>query len=196
MVYSIAQIDSSIGVLKGITMPNTIQNLNTLGASVSYFNTEYQSYVQNNNTNITTLNNLGTSHTNRLNTDDTNIFNIGTTFGTHTNKISLLDTEVYTNHNSRLNNLETFDYGATWVGVSGGSPSFITSVQKFSDDVQFSLQILQGAQIAFEGYQAYQNGTFSTFIANQVWIQHVQRYYKFNTKQRRLVQMLLVLLHS
>ena len=117
MELVLRRIDSSVGVLKGITMPNTIQNLNTLGSSVSYFNTEYQSYVQNNNTNITTLNNLGTSHQNRLNTNDSNIFNIGTTLSTHTNKISLLDTEVFTNHNSRLNNLETFDYGATCVGV-------------------------------------------------------------------------------
>ena len=167
---SIAQHDSQLGILRGITYPNTISNLNTLGSSVSYFNTEYQSYVQNNDTNITTLNNLGTSHQNRLNTNDTNIFNIGITLNTHTNKISLLDTEVYTNHKSRLNNLEAFSYGVTWLGVSGGSPSVMDTLQEFSDSVQLGIQGIQALQLSQQAYQAIVNGEFQSFISTQLGI--------------------------
>ena len=129
---------------------------------------EYQSYVQNNDTNITTLNNLATTSDSRLDIVENTIFNIGTTLSTYDNEIYNLENQVYINNESRLDNLETFSYGVTWLGVSGGSPSVMDTLQEFSDSVQLGMQGIQALQLSQQAYQAIVNGEFQSFVSTQL----------------------------
>ena len=129
---------------------------------------EYQSYVQNNDTNITTLNNLATTSDSRLDIAENTIFNIGTTLSTHDNEIYNLENQVYINNESRLDNLEAFSYGVTWIGVSGGSPSVMDTLQEFSDSIQLGMQIIQGITILQSSIPGDCKWIhFSNFIANK-----------------------------
>ena len=74
----------------------------------------------------------------------------------------------YTVINSQVIDLNSFCYGATYVGVSGGSPSLWTSIQDVSDSMAIGFQAIQTAQLLYQAYQAVQNGTFSSFIASQM----------------------------
>ncbi len=155
---SSAIIDSKLGLQLGITnigLDNRIINLTTtglnnfnlLGATINLNNQEFQNFKTLTTSNIITLNNLGASHSNRLNELDFNVYDLNTTAILHEIRLDDIDI-VQINQNSRLDDLETFNYGTTMSLSSTGINWSETTANTLQDTITYIQYGINGVNVA------------------------------------------------